>query len=208
MLKNFMNKPNERKTMNHKFDELTKNLAQSVTRRAALKKFRVGLAGLALALANLALNAQTLPANAAALRANAGNTFALSPTADPSVFKITADGVVEVSLMGNGTEHAELLVHFPASAGLPITLSGAVTLTSADGATMLKFTVTGTATPDPVNPAFFNNNYQATFTGGSGAFASASGAAAIAETAKFSSQAAGTGTWTMKGYVITPPAGP
>ena len=30
--------------MNHQFDELTKNLAQSVTRRAALKKFNVGLA--------------------------------------------------------------------------------------------------------------------------------------------------------------------
>src|SRR5215510_9019887 len=37
------------KTMNHQFDELTKSLAQSVTRRAALKKFGVGLAGMALA---------------------------------------------------------------------------------------------------------------------------------------------------------------
>ncbi len=35
--------------MNNKFDELTKSLAQSVTRRAALKKFGVGLAGMALA---------------------------------------------------------------------------------------------------------------------------------------------------------------
>ena len=35
--------------MNNKFDELTKSLAQSVTRRAALKQFGVGLAGLALA---------------------------------------------------------------------------------------------------------------------------------------------------------------
>ena len=33
----------------NKFDELTKSLAQSVTRRAALKKFGVGLAGMALA---------------------------------------------------------------------------------------------------------------------------------------------------------------
>jgi hypothetical protein len=49
---------NERKIMNNKFDELTKGLAQSVTRRAALKKFGVGLAGMALAcfgLANKAL---------------------------------------------------------------------------------------------------------------------------------------------------------
>ena len=35
--------------MNNQFDELTKSLAQSVTRRAALKKFGLGLAGMALA---------------------------------------------------------------------------------------------------------------------------------------------------------------
>jgi len=35
--------------MNTQFDELTKSLAQSVTRRAVLKKFGVGLAGMALA---------------------------------------------------------------------------------------------------------------------------------------------------------------
>ena len=33
--------------MNDQFDELTKSLAQSVTRRAALKKFGVGVAGMA-----------------------------------------------------------------------------------------------------------------------------------------------------------------
>ena len=36
--------------MNNKFDELTKSVAQSVTRRTALKKLGLGLAGLALAL--------------------------------------------------------------------------------------------------------------------------------------------------------------
>jgi hypothetical protein len=44
--------------MNNKFDELAKGLAQSVTRRAALKKFGVGLAGLALASLGLANKAQ------------------------------------------------------------------------------------------------------------------------------------------------------
>ena len=34
--------------MNDKFDELAKDLAQSVTRRGALKKFGVGLSGMAL----------------------------------------------------------------------------------------------------------------------------------------------------------------
>jgi hypothetical protein len=40
--------------MNNQFDELTKSMAQSVTRRAALKKFGVGLAGMALACRGLA----------------------------------------------------------------------------------------------------------------------------------------------------------
>lgn len=40
--------------MNNKFDELTGSLAQSVTRRTALKKFDVGLAGMALACFGLA----------------------------------------------------------------------------------------------------------------------------------------------------------
>jgi len=34
--------------MNNKFNELTKAMVQSVTRRAALKKFGLGLAGMAL----------------------------------------------------------------------------------------------------------------------------------------------------------------
>jgi Cys-rich repeat protein len=44
--------------MNNKFDELTKAMAQSVTRRAALKKFGVGLAGMVLACFGLANRAQ------------------------------------------------------------------------------------------------------------------------------------------------------
>ena len=47
--------------MKNKFDELTKNMAQSVTRRAALKKFGVGLAGMALACFGLANKAQAGP---------------------------------------------------------------------------------------------------------------------------------------------------
>ena len=44
--------------MNDKFDELAKGLAQSVTRCGALKKFGVGVAGLALASLGLANKAQ------------------------------------------------------------------------------------------------------------------------------------------------------
>jgi hypothetical protein len=51
----------ERKSMNNQFDELTKGMAQSVTRRAALKKFGVGLAGMALACLGLANKAEANP---------------------------------------------------------------------------------------------------------------------------------------------------
>ena len=47
--------------MNNQFDELTKGLAQSVTRRAALKKFGVGLASMALACFGLANKAEANP---------------------------------------------------------------------------------------------------------------------------------------------------
>ncbi len=44
--------------MNDKFDELAKGLAQSATRRAALKKFGLGIAGIALAVFGLAPQAR------------------------------------------------------------------------------------------------------------------------------------------------------
>jgi len=44
--------------MNHKFDELTKSLAQCVTRRQALRRFGVGRAGVVLATLGLADRAE------------------------------------------------------------------------------------------------------------------------------------------------------
>ena len=54
-------KPQILHVMNDKFDELTKSMAQSVTRRGALKKFSVGLEGIALASIGLANTAQANP---------------------------------------------------------------------------------------------------------------------------------------------------
>src|SRR5438477_6213017 len=87
------------KSMNNKFDELTKDMAQSVTRRAALKKFGVGLAG-ALAISRSAADADDGPStNSGAIPVTTGNTFALVPTSDPNVFGHPVDGVAQVSLM-------------------------------------------------------------------------------------------------------------
>jgi hypothetical protein len=50
-----------KENMNSKFDELTKQMAQSVTRRRALKKFSLGVAGMALACLGLAHKAGADP---------------------------------------------------------------------------------------------------------------------------------------------------
>ena len=47
--------------MNNKFDELAMSMAQSVTRRGALKKFGLGLAGIALASMGIANSAHAEP---------------------------------------------------------------------------------------------------------------------------------------------------
>ena len=47
--------------MNNKFDELAKGLAQSVTRRVALKKFGAGLASVVMVSLGLANKAQANP---------------------------------------------------------------------------------------------------------------------------------------------------
>src|SRR5437763_1000139 len=62
-LTNKPNHQNESNSMNNKFDELTKQMAQSVTRRAALKRFGVGLAGMALTCFGLANSAKAAPKN-------------------------------------------------------------------------------------------------------------------------------------------------
>src|SRR5258708_36877132 len=81
----------------------------------------------ALTSAGIALKAGTLPSNAANMAANSGTTFVLTPTSDPSVATIAADGVVQTSLLGNCTEHADLVVTFPTTPGQPIEVTGSAT---------------------------------------------------------------------------------
>src|SRR3954449_10686670 len=124
--------------------------------------------------------------NAAAIRVTTGNTFALVPTADPSVFGHPVDGVAQVSVMGNCHFHGEGTVYLPTSAGQQIRIvnTSPWTLTSSDGANSLKFDVQGTATFDPANSLFANLTYKVTFVGGTGAFVGAKGTATMEVTAE------------------------
>src|SRR5204862_2719664 len=67
--------------MNNQYDGLTKSLAQSVTRRAALKKFGVGLAGMVLAAFGLTNNVK------------AGNVTTCATNADCRSGQVCCSGV-------------------------------------------------------------------------------------------------------------------
>ncbi len=76
----------------NKFDELAKGMAQSVTRRQALKKFGVGLAGMALAcfgLANIA-------------KAAKGRCIPLGHQCDPLNPGLCCSGVCDGTFKGGG----------------------------------------------------------------------------------------------------------
>src|SRR5215467_2365402 len=171
---------------------------------------RLNLAMLAAACVGLIVATGSLKAdfrplvNIALIHANAGVTAVLAPTSEPGVFTTTPTGVVQTTLLGTCVENAQLTVRFPATPDQPVVLNGTGTFTSIDGTKSLQFSTTGTATPDPANPGFFNAKYQVAFTGGTGAFASASGAAQITEVVMFTSPTTGTVTWNLNGYVVTP----
>jgi hypothetical protein len=170
---------------------------------------RLTLAVLAAACAVLAITTASLKADLhpgiiLPIHANAGVTATLAGTSTSGLFIAAATGVVQTSLLGTCVENAQLQVQFPATSGQPVVLNGTGTFTSIDGTKSLQFSVSGTANPDPANPGFFNAKYQLTFTGGTGAFASASGVGEITEVVMFTSATTGTVTWTLNGLVITP----
>src|SRR5262249_61790185 len=95
-------------------------------------------------------------------------------------------------------------VQFPSTPDQPVVLNATGTFTSIDGANSLQFTASGTATPDPANPGFYNSKYQVTFTGGTGAYASAKGGGEITEVVMFTSATTATVTWVLNGLATTP----
>jgi hypothetical protein len=175
---------------NHQFDELTKNLAQPVTRRAALKKFGLGLAGISMA--RLGLNQAQAITNGV-LDGNShpnvgGVVWLVSPHPDvqgplvcgsgalihPRVY-LTAGHAIEVvqNLIAQGTMTLnDILVSFNSDALNPLTwrpVSGVLThpgyvpnATSSEdmGVLILREPVTGIATL-PLPPVGFLDMRQA-----------------------------------------------
>lgn len=161
-------------------------------------------ASLATLITTASLKADFRPVNIVPIHANAGVTAVLTNTSTPGLFVATATGVVQTTLLGTCVENAINQVQFPATPDQPVVLNATGTFTSIDGSKSLQFSATGTAMPDAANPGFFNAKYQVTFTGGTGAFASASGSAVINEVVMFTSPTTGTVSWVLNGLVITP----
>jgi hypothetical protein len=78
--------------MNNQFDELAKGMAQSVTRRRALKKFGVGLAGMVLACFGLANRTQ----------AKNSGCIPSGHTCDPTNPGQCCSGICQGTLKGSG----------------------------------------------------------------------------------------------------------
>ena len=170
-----------------------------------LNRTALALTGLALALNQGIVNAKEHPPiRIIPLSGNAGVSVIFTPTSDPAIAKATVTGVVQNLPLGTCIDNAELEARFPANPSDPVIVNGTATFTALDGVNSLKFTVSGSATPDPLNPGFYNAKYQITFTGGTGAYVSAKGVAEITEVVMFTSAATATATWTIKGFVVTP----
>ena len=147
--------------------------------------------------------------NAAALFANIGGSFVFTPAGTPGLFNVTADGIGQASIVGNFTDHAELQVTLLPPGGPIVGFgTGTATWTTTDGKSTVTATLSFVILPDPAgDPLTVNNTYQATITGGTGAFASATGSATETAVARFKPDFSG-GVWslTVKGHVVTPPS--
>lgn len=168
-----------------------------------MKKKLILLATVGLALGGAILANNDAPMPSGRITANAGTTFKLFlPTTPDGIFAHTVDGVAQVSLLGKCLVHADLEA-VPTATGTFI-ISGDFELKSIDGSgNRLKGTWEG-----EVNPASGDIDYAVTFTGGSGDFANARGAAVLDGFALINNPSGpppfeGTATWTMTGQVFT-----
>lgn len=136
------------------------------------------------------------------ITANGGTTFDLVPTADPSIFTHTVDGLAQVSSVGNCIFHADVIAHLPAAANEPWKLEGTGQFVSADGQSVLRVSVQGWVVSDPANPAFGNLHYDAEIKPGEGKFAGAHGRGEIDGAGLFTSATTGKATWLFRGNIV------
>ena len=181
--------------MKSQFDEPTKSLAKAVTRRAALKKFGIGLAGLVFALTSLspsAVRAET----AVPFHATWETQISIAPL-EPPLFAVSGLGAGKALHLGAMTAQS---------------ITEVVNLATGEGAANYRFTaangdevlITFVFLAIPTSPTAFSIEGVWQVTGGTGRFEGASGSGTYVGQAEFVGPADAVGTFALDGTISAP----
>jgi len=147
--------------------------------------------------------AAILPPRTVPLQGTFGTTFTLSPSAIPGVFDNPIEGVGTVPRLGLCTIVIQQVVDFRTD---PPSLNPSDWVLTFVNGDQLQVSFTGTGTPDPTDPSFFQLSGTGTVTGGTGRFHNATGelqapGVAHAETPPGVFPGAGHGAFSLEGYI-------
>lgn len=181
--------------MNTPFDELTKNLTQSVTRRGVLKQFCAAFAGLALALTCLAPPAVQAESDVP-FRATWESQISIAPL-DPPLVAVSGLGTGKALHLGAMTAQSIVEV---------------VNLATGEGAATYRFTaangddvfLTFALLAIPTSPTAFSIEGVWQVTGGTGRFEGASGSGTYVGHAEFVTLTDAVGTFVLEGTISSP----
>jgi len=181
--------------MNHRFDELTKSMARSVTRRGVLRQFCAGLAGLVLALTSLTPSALQAESEVP-FSATWETQISIAPL-EPPLFAVSGLGA------GKG-------LHLGALTAQSIT--EVVNLATGEGVASYRFTaangddvlITFLFLAIPTSPTAFSIEGIWQVTGGTGRFEGASGSGTYVGQAEFVGPADAIGTFALEGTISSP----
>ena len=181
--------------MNNQFDELTKGLAQSVTRRRVLKQFCAGLAGLVLALTSLSPSA-VLAESDVPFRATWESQISITSLGGP-LFAVSGLGAGQALHLGDMTAQS---------------ITEVVNLATGEGAASYRFTaangndvfITFVFLGIPTSPTAFSIAGVWQVTGGTGRFEGASGSGTYTGQVEFVGEADAVGTFVLAGTISSP----
>ena len=181
--------------MNNPFDELTKQMSPSVTRRGVLKQNCAGLAGLVVALTSLAPSAVQAE-SAVPFRATWETQISIAPL-EPPLFAVSGLGAGKALHLGDMTAQS---------------ITEVVNLATGEGAASYRFTaangddvlITFAFLAIPTSPTAFSIEGVWQVTGGTGRFEGASGSGTYVGQAEFVGPADAVGTFALDGTISSP----
>ena len=181
--------------MSNQFDELTKSMAQSVTRCGMLKQFYAGLVGLALVLTSLAPFAVQAESDVP-FQATWESLISIEPLVPP-LFAVSGLGAGKALHLGDMTAQS---------------ITEVVNLATGEGAASYRFTaangddvfLTFLFLGIPTSPTAFSIAGDWQVTGGTGRFEGASGSGTYTGQVEFVSLTDAVGTFALEGTISSP----